>query len=395
MATGSAQVSPKLRPIALQRIPSLDGLRAVSILLVVALHSLQRLSLSRPVALPWFVLGNGALGVSIFFVISGYLITGLLLKEDRARYAISLRNFYIKRAFRILPPIFGYVAVLVALAALGRVPLTGFDVASALFFFRDYAPHAPSWALEHFWSLSVEEQFYLLWPLVLVLCLRRGDRRGRALASRIALGILVVVPVLRCLSLFSHNPLLHNGGGFHMHADSLMFGCSAALLEGRSLFERVYRAATRLSWLPPLMLLFSSFMENRFQNLWNGSLGRTFTGFFITALLLWCVRNPRSAPGRFLNAPVVVHLGVLSYSIYLWQTLFLHHGNLQTFAPATWIGRPPINWLGILLVAELSFRLIERPSLRLRNVVLRRLDQTPNLPVGTAFEPTPANLAER
>ena len=145
--------------------------------------------------------------------------------------------------------------MLVLLAAAGRLVLGGYDVLSALLFFRDYATHAQSFALDHFWSLSVEEQFYLLWPPVLIVCLQRGERAGRRLAGRIAVAILLIVPVVRGFSFLSHNPYLHNRGAFHMRADMLMFGCAAALLEGRAPFERLYRAATRAWWLPPAALL--------------------------------------------------------------------------------------------------------------------------------------------
>ena len=88
----------------LTRIPSLDGLRALSIFLVVSLHTLQRYSINHHVGLGWYALFNGSDGVSIFFVISGFLITSLLLQEQRKRGSISLRGFYLRRAFRILPP---------------------------------------------------------------------------------------------------------------------------------------------------------------------------------------------------------------------------------------------------------------------------------------------------
>ena len=105
----------------LRRIPSLDGLRAISIFLVVALHTLQRYSVHHPVSYTWRAVFNGSLGVSIFFVISGYLITSLLLKEHGGRGSISLSGFFVKRAFRILPPILAYVAVLLLLAGVGRL----------------------------------------------------------------------------------------------------------------------------------------------------------------------------------------------------------------------------------------------------------------------------------
>ncbi len=172
-----------------QRIPSLDGLRALSIFLVLALHSLQRLDLTHHV--PWFWLGifNGATGVFIFFVISGYLITSLLLREHEKTGSISLRGFYFRRAMRILPPLYLYVGFLLLLGWAGRLAIYKLDIISSLFFFHDYAL-SRMWTLEHFWTLSIEEQFYLIWPLLLLLCLRIPGPAGRSKACKIAIAII-------------------------------------------------------------------------------------------------------------------------------------------------------------------------------------------------------------
>ena len=359
---------------SLRRIPSLDGLRAISIFLVVALHTLQRYSLHHVVSYPWRAVFNGGLGVSIFFVISGYLITSLLLKEYEGTGSVSLRGFFLKRAFRILPPIVFYLAVLIVLASIGRLTLYTRDVVSALLFFHDYRPFAKSWALEHFWSLSVEEQFYLVWPFLLLFCLRRRVVHGRRYAARVAFAVIAISPAVRLLALLSHNPYLHNASGFHMHADMLAFGCLAALLQGTGRFERVYGAVTRVAWLPPLLLLVSSYLDVRLENRWTGPAGETIDGFLITFFLLWCTRNANTLFGRLLNAAPIVRLGVLSYSIYLWQTLFLHSSNRETFRGAEWVGRPPWNWIAILIVAEISYYGVEKPWLRMRNALLRRVN---------------------
>ena len=364
------------RAASLRRIPSLDGLRALSIVLVMGLHTVQRYGADHPEHPPgllWSVVLNGSLGVTIFFVISGYLITRLLLHEQQTRGAISMSGFYLKRAFRILPPLYVYVGVLALLSAAGRLALTKWDVVSALFFFHNYAISSTCWAIEHFWSLSVEEQFYLIWPVVLILCLRlqATGRAGKDRAAAIAVAAIVLSPLVRILSFRTHQALVHDSAGFHMHADSLMFGCAAALLEGTSRFERVYRAVTRVWWLPVVGLAIGSYLEMRFQNYWNFPVGETYTGLLLAFFLLWTVRNADSLPGRVLNARAVTHLGVLSYSIYLWQTLFLHHSNTTVFAGAEWIGRFPFNWVAIVLAAEISYRVVERPSLALRNRLLR------------------------
>lgn len=362
------------RAASLRRIPSLDGLRALSIVLVMGLHTVQRYAAEHPEhppALIWSVVLNGSLGVYIFFVISGYLITRLLLHEQQTRGAISMSGFYLKRAFRILPPLYMYVGVLALLSAAGRLVLTKWDILSALFFFHNYAISSTCWAIEHFWSLSVEEQFYLIWPVILILCLRLRGKIGKDRAAAIAGTAIVLSPLIRILSFRTHEVLLHDSAGFHMHADALMFGCAAALLEGTSRFERVYRVVTRVWWLPVIGLAIGSYLEMRFQNYWNFPVGETYTGLLLAFFLLWTVRNADSLPGRVLNARGVTHIGVLSYSIYLWQTLFLHPQNGSVFAGATWVGRFPFNWIAIALVAEISYQVVELPSLRLRNRLLR------------------------
>jgi peptidoglycan/LPS O-acetylase OafA/YrhL len=232
--------------ISVRRIPSLDGLRALSIFLVLVLHTLQRLEFTHHASLIWYGIFDGGTGVFIFFVISGYLITSLLLHEHEKRGSISLRGFYFRRAMRILPPLYVYVGVLLLLGWAGRLAIVKLDIISALFFFHDYGPSF-MWPLEHFWSLSIEEQFYFLWPFLLVYCLRRPGLEGRWKASKIAIAIILVAPLIRVFSFtFARDTFLHNSYSFHARADSLMFGCLIALLQGTPAFERFYMLATKI-----------------------------------------------------------------------------------------------------------------------------------------------------
>ncbi len=361
------------RAASMSRIPSLDGLRALSIFLVMGLHTIQRFNLSHHVPRLWYAIFDGDTGVFIFFVISGYLITSLLLHEQQKRGSISMGSFYFRRAMRILPPIYLYVAVLLLLAWAGRLVVTKIDVLSALFFFHNYLTSSPTWSLEHFWTLSVEEQFYFIWPCILYYCLRhRPGIAGRMTAAKVAIAVIVVSPVIRVVSFRLPIAYLHHSGMFHMRADSLMFGCVVALMQGTPLFEHIYSIATKIWWLPPVVIFLSDCLGARFQNYWELPLGITVTGIAIAFFLLWCVRNPHSAVGRVLNARPIVHIGVLSYSIYVWQTLFLHHNNATVFGPSLrFISTFPGNWLAILVVAEISYYLVEQPSLRLRGRLMR------------------------
>ena len=368
----SAQTAPIQHP---RHIPSLDGLRALSVLLVIVLHTVQHRSLTHHVPLLYYVLGNGSLGVFIFFVISGYLITTLLLREREKTSTISLRSFYLRRAFRILPPLYVYILFLGVLALGGHLPgMNRRELITALTFTRNYVPHVGLWAFEHLWSLCLEEQFYLLWPALLVFCVfHRKGSDGRRLASRIALLIIVAEPFIRVLS-FRFLPGFHNPGAFHMQADGLMFGAFGALQQGHRRFEALYSRVTRLPWLLPVLLFFvSGTLGIKFGNYWNMPFGLTVNGFLILFWLLWLVRNPVSLSGKVFNDPAVAWLGRLSYSLYIWQTFFLHESSSQVFGHSGLYNTFPTNWLCILAVAVLSFYAIEQPSLRLRDIFLRRM----------------------
>lgn len=366
------------RAASMSRIPSLDGLRALSIFLVMGLHTLQRLNMTHHVPFIGFAILDGDTGVFIFFVISGYLITSLLLHEQQKRGSISMSSFYFRRAMRILPPIYLYVAVLLLLGWAGRLVINKIDVISALFFFHNYTTGSSMWSLEHFWTLSVEEQFYFIWPCILYYCLRhRPGIAGRMTAAKVAIAVIIISPVIRVVSFRLPISYLHHSSMFHMRADTLMFGCVVALLQGTPLFERIYIYATKIWWIPPTVILLSDCLQTRFQNYWQLPFGITICGTAIAFFLLWCVRNPHSAVGRVLNARPIMHIGVLSYSIYVWQTLFLHHSNGTVFGPSLrFISTFPGNWLAILVVAEISYYLVEQPALRLRGRLIRQFSSS-------------------
>lgn len=165
----------------LRYIPTLDGWRAVAISLVIVSHGLTD---TFPA-----VTKLGALGVSLFFALSGYLICTLLLIEREETGTISLKAFYRRRFFRIIPPALTYLVVLGLLGAFGVVALRKGELFSA-FYAANYF-HARSWFTEHYWSLSMEEHFYLFWPAILMLA---GPRKARVVALVILGALLVYRP---------------------------------------------------------------------------------------------------------------------------------------------------------------------------------------------------------
>lgn len=336
-------------------IPSLDGLRAASVALVILAH--HTTNLPSLAALDWV----GYSGVDVFFVISGFLITYLLLKENEAAGAISLKNFYFRRFFRIFPPFYVYLAVIGILWATGVFPQTARNFISAATYTWNYQHHSgDSWLLGHTWSLSIEEQFYLLWPPCLVLL-------GRKRSTYLAIGVILFSPATRGLTYFMA-PSLRGAEGMMLHTrlDILMFGCAMALLWKDAHFNAF---ADRL--LHPGLFAFSVFyivvlaplLSSRFQARYDWTVGYTIRGFLISIVLLYVVRKPASLPGRFLNLGPIAHVGVVSYSLYLWQQMF-SGPNAFLF---------PLDALAALACAELSFWLIERPSLRLRDSLAGRL----------------------
>lgn len=158
------------------RLSSLDGLRAISIALVIFEH-LRRTRGYTLGDLNAYFGDYGRLGVTVFFVISGFLITTLLLRERERRGSISLKGFYLRRAVRIFPAFLAFMAFIIVAHEMGWIQLNRYDLVSAFTYTVNYHP-GRSWYIGHLWSLSVEEQFYLLWPLALVVL-----SRTRALAA--------------------------------------------------------------------------------------------------------------------------------------------------------------------------------------------------------------------
>lgn len=211
------------------RIPSLDGIRAISILMVLYGHVISTRDF--PVSIvgkygSWF--GDVAhLGVLVFFIISGFLITSLMMRERETTGTISLKRFYLRRVLRIFPAFYAFILVLAIAVWLGAAHLTGRDFAFALTYTVNYVP-SPPWRTGHLWSLSIEEQFYLLWPLTLLML---RERRALILAiAAIFAGPLVRVAIREWI--FHVDP--HSLGGmtksFPAMFDYLAVGCALALL---------------------------------------------------------------------------------------------------------------------------------------------------------------------
>jgi peptidoglycan/LPS O-acetylase OafA/YrhL len=344
---------------------SLDGVRGVAVLTVMLYHA--RLGSFR----------GGFLGVDIFFVLSGFLITGLLFREWEQTGSVDLKRFYLRRALRLLPALL--VLLLLALA-FPRVFIPRLeDGQSPRLWMAALASisYASNWVrafdladmsfLQHTWSLGIEEQFYTLWPLGLLLLLKARNRRLACLTV-VCTGIIGSA-VLRALRWQGRESLLRDYYSLETRLDSLLIGCLLALLLSWGLVPKTSRwvATVRAAAIASVVAL--AVMINRAE----------YTGpatyhwlLFVAALcvgivLLHLVHCPSRAMEAVLTLPALVWLGRISYGVYLW------HSPIQTgvFGEARILRlgvtgplRIAIPFVVTIAVAAVSFYLLERPILR-------------------------------
>ena len=327
-------------------VPSLDGLRAISIVFVLIAHLAGTRHFPAHAS---FLEPLGQFGVRVFFVISGYLITSILLQEIGRTGGVSLRRFYFRRTLRLFPASYFLIAVVAVLAARGILSLSRADLAFALTYTMNYFD-ARGWPLGHLWSLAVEEQFYLVWPLTLRTL---GPRRSRIVLA----ALIVLAPLFRLAS-----PYVGPAFNFVIWSDALGSGCLLALCRSELAALPAYARllASRWFFLVPLAAVAANYTPST-KIYWLFS--ETLMNLAIAASVDWAMRRPGGAVGRFLNLPAVSFVGVLSYSLYLWQQLFLNRNSASPYCAF------PLNILLAVAMALFSYLVIEAPFLRLRMAI--------------------------
>jgi len=338
------QVS-RIISLLMKPIPSLNGLRALSILLVLISHAeMQNFHIAKS--------KGGQIGVTIFFVISGFLITHLLMNEEKKNGRVSLRLFYIRRAIRIFPVYYIFLVVCIALASFNFFYISETSLLSSITYTKCF--FKSEWETGHLWSLSVEEFFYLIWPIAFIYL-----KNYRVL---FALAVICVIPCIRLLSDLS--PM-----NIFMRADSIMWGCLFALY-----YERILaflKSIPKIFLLTPFFVICCSVLIGDLTYRLNmpmpGSLRLALFGSFgtvtslATCLIIVVSINFENNPWfKLLNLKLVSSLGILSYSIYIWQQLFFSP-NLDA------ISTFPMNIVLIFIVANISYYLIEKPFLKLKS----------------------------
>lgn len=345
-------------------IDGIDGLRAIAVLMVIAYH------LRLPVA------KGGLLGVTVFFVISGYLITHILMTEIEKTETIDLKNFWIRRFRRLLPAVFTMLALLLPVSALcNRVLFTkartdalsvilGYNNWWQIFHNVSYFENAgiPS-PLTHCWSLAIETQFYLVYPLLLLLLSKCKKRK--LVSAGVTLGLTAVSATLMWV-LF--NPATDPSRvyyGTDTRAFSLLIGAFLALILPKETAEnhhsRLYDCIGMLSLCGLLFMMYA--IEGYSSFLYKG--GQLLTSV-LAAFVLLCLLQPQSILGRILSIPPLRWIGERSYGIYLWHypVILLLSNGVKT------------NWMILLaelaitaVLSELSYRLVETP---IRHGIIRK-----------------------
>jgi peptidoglycan/LPS O-acetylase OafA/YrhL len=353
------------------RIPGLDFLRAISVSMVLADHSgLYRIG--------GVAIFDGGLGVEIFFVLSGFLITGLLMDEFASQKTISLGRFYLRRASRLLPAFYAYVLVGAFLLAFQNKPMPWGAIVSSLLYTINYyqaAVGAPSNYLSHCWSLAVEEQFYFIWPIV-VLALAKAGRltiRSAVIAFAIAwFAKLILVIVIGATDEYLYRSL-------ESRADQLLAGALLAVFSRSAYWQTTMRTIDRFRWIALALLVLLVLSINFFRGdvFSKYVLGYTIEPLLI-ALLIPCVILLASREGvlaKLLNSGASQIIGRVSYGMYLFHP-FVMHGT-KNFAMRAGVPSAlsiAISFAAVTAVALASFYLFERP---LQDWIRKRFNRAP------------------
>jgi len=366
----------KTTPEILQgpHFPSLDGIRGIALLMVLLFH--LRLSYNYFYTLIF----NGKLGVIIFFVLSGLLITTLCIKEKVATGNISLRDFYIRRALRIFPVAYLYIIVIVILNFVFKLKISYINILGTCLYLMNFTSffrkYYSSWFTGHFWSLSVEEQFYLGIPFIL-------KRKFKAYLM-VILSIIFVLPLFICLQYLI--PALNTGflyafTHYLVKFQGIAVGCLFSVLMFKYPMHKSFSGKFKgMLNIVAFILILTIPYDDFF------SLESTFTGLLICFLIGYIITS-NMAPCtdlvfKFLNFKPLKLIGILSYSIYIWQQMFTSIDDRLPF----FMTRAPYNIICIIIVSCCSYYFYERSFLKLK-ARFSRVKPNKNEPAEPALGP--------
>lgn len=328
-----------------RHIPQLDGLRGSAILLVLVGHVMQK----SPPLLSWPLYQLASLGVLLFFVLSGYLITTLISEEKESTGNIGLREFYLRRIFRLLPALLVFLVAIGILSSSGRIPhVKLYEFLACIFYLRNIIGRND--AVAHLWSLSLEEQFYLLWPPIIKLV---KSKKLIIISALVVVAMCLWRAIAMHIHLFDYNlGIYYTRPWFRM--DSILIGCCLGL------FLRKDRRLPKFVSATPVAVIWISLIA------WTLIAPSLAPELYLTGQMLGCLwilyRAVQATGSPILSSQPLRFVGRISYSLYLWQQIFLEvhtpsWGILHLF---------PLNLVASVGLALGSYYLIERPFLRLK-----------------------------
>jgi peptidoglycan/LPS O-acetylase OafA/YrhL len=343
-------------------LPTLDGWRAIAIIIVIFAHSYDSISnILGKVGINFdydCIKHAGLFGVQIFFGLSGLLITSRLIASENKYGRISLKSFYIRRTFRILPPALVFLVVIGILALFGIIPITLGRWTSSLLFFANYSTAKGTWYLGHFWSLAVEEHFYMIWPAVFLI-LKVTKKR-----VIFAITIALLLAFWRALDFKFHitgaTPSMF-WGRTDIQGDNILWGVVVALLYADSVWKARLNKFLKLPTILPSFIIFTISVAALPSPGWKlAFILLTIKAIVIPLMILATLINNSSILSYMLETPIFRLIGRLSYSIYLWQQLFLvwNKSSIQSFGILQSL---PFNIIAVFACAILSFLFIEKP----------------------------------
>ena len=335
-------------------IPALDGVRFIAVFLVIFYHA-------------GFDLVPGSHGVMLFFVLSGFLITWLMLKENEKTNTVSIKDFFKRRVLRIFPAFYAYCIVTLILLSIFGKEIPWSHALSSIFYVSNYfyALHPESNnAFSHTWSLAIEEQFYLLFPLFFFIFRKNLKRMTTAIG-----GLILTVWLWRVVLVYGFNvPDSYIYPAFDTRIDNLMVGCLLALLIKQNLLRNFWETLLANPLMPFLtisLLLISIFVGNPNFAHYRSIVGFALDPVLMAVLIAQFIYFSQTAWWRWLEWKEIKYLGRISYPLYLYQ-------QLTVFSIQKILSSQPIavQMLAVILVtvilASLSYYFVETPFLRLK-----------------------------
>jgi peptidoglycan/LPS O-acetylase OafA/YrhL len=332
--------------------PAFDGLRGIGILAVMFSHGVDSILRSGWISdnLIFYMFKKRAdLAIEMFFLLSGFLVTQKLMQEQEKYGFFSVKKFYLRRIVRLMPVLWVYLPVIALFSQLDWIENSMEGVWASLFYVRNYWP-AKDWYTGHFWSLSIEEHFYLFWPMLLIFCLKL---KKPYIGVLISIGIFMLWRVLYydLRIFFFVIPGVKAIFRTDIRVSTILLGCFLAILYQSEDFRSWLK--NTLSWPLYLVCVFAAIATTGIHYLW------IILMVALVPFVFYPMLNPDSVAGKILETRWLKWFGSMCYSLYIWQQLFLVQGLKVQESSLLWFQRFPQNFIFAFIVGILSYYFIE------------------------------------